>query len=528
MSRSVFVTGLLLVAAGLGLLAVKVGVYGIPLVPTETPGPWQVELRIHVRGEGGRGSVRALLPPPSATQSIFDERSSSDRLSFSIREQEENRLGVWTGWLEDIHEIVYQFRIQSRPREVAVPAPGEGEPLSRALRLQFTRPTSALPASAAAVKELLAQLDLPSQDDVAARIRTIYAFVAHEIERIPSAGDDALLTLAHRGGSAEGKERLLITLLRGAGIPARVVRGLELREGVTPEPRTWAEASARGVWIPLSAVHDFFGSRPEAFIELGRGEQPLVEATGVRVVGHRFMAIRESLRPDEIASLLAPDNPVLRKLSLYRLPVPSQAALRVLLLLPLGALTVAFFRNGIGIATYGTFLPVLIALALRDYPLSMGLALVAIVTGLAVFARGGLERLRLLMVPRLSILLCLVVLVVTGLALLGEDVELPDLFAGVVFPIVILTMLVERLYITSAEEGLREALIRAFWSVVVAAGIHPLLRSEIAGYLMFSFPELVIAIVGLLVWIGGYTGYRVADLVRFRALVRDGSGARPS
>ncbi len=33
-----------------------------------------------------------------------------------------------------------------------------------------------------------------------------------------------------------------------------------------------------------------------------------------------------------------------------------------------------------------------------------------------------------------------------------------------------------------------------------------------------SFPELVIVVMGLLVWIGGYMGYRVVDLLRFREL----------
>jgi hypothetical protein len=37
---------------------------------------------------------------------------------------------------------------------------------------------------------------------------------------------------------------------------------------------------------------------------------------------------------------------------------------------------------------------------------------------------------------------------------------------------------------------------------------------------MFSFPELVLCIMGLLVWIGGYTGYRLSDLLRFRLLAR--------
>ncbi|MCP5056248.1 MAG: UUP1 family membrane protein [bacterium] len=520
MSRSVLVTGFLFLAAGLALFAAKVWLYDIPLVPADTPGPWQVELRIHVRGDGKKGSVRALLPAGSQEQLVFDERSSSDRLSFSIREQGGNRVGVWTGWLEDIHEVVYQFRIQSGELVVDIPEQADPSQPTRALRKRYIQPTSELPATSADVKQVLEELDLPAPDDLLARVRTVFAFVVHEIDAVSGAGSDALLTLARREGSAEGKERLLITLLRGAGIPARVVRGLELRDGAAPEPRIWAEANLRGAWVPLSAVQDFFARRPSGFVELGRGEQPLVEATGVRAVGHRYLALREPLRPDEIASLLAPDNPILARLSLYRLPVDSQAALRVLLLLPLGALTVALFRNVIGIPTYGTFMPVLIALSLREFSLALGLVLVGAVTALAVVARSGLERLRLLMVPRLSILLCIVVLFVTSLALAAESSMLPDFFAGVVFPIVILTMLVERIYITAAEEGLQEALARGLWSVSVAAVVHPLLRSSNASYLMFSFPELVVAIMGLLVWIGGYTGYRLADLVRFRGLIR--------
>ena len=43
---------------------------------------------------------------------------------------------------------------------------------------------------------------------------------------------------------------------------------------------------------------------------------------------------------------------------------------------------------------------------------------------------------------------------------------------------------------------------------------------------MFTFPELVICIVGALIWIGSYTGYRVADLIRFR-LFSTPQGATP-
>ena len=64
--------------------------------------------------------------------------------------------------------------------------------------------------------------------------------------------------------------------------------------------------------------------------------------------------------------------------------------------------------------------------------------------------------------------------------------------------------------------------MRAGWSVVVAVAVYPIFRSEIAEHLMFGFPELVIVVMGLLVWIGGYTGYRLSDLFRFRAFAEPG------
>jgi transglutaminase-like putative cysteine protease len=497
MNRYVLATGAILIAIGFSVFLVKTGVYGLPLAPTASLGSWQVELRINVRGEGRRGSVRALLPTSVEGQAVFDERSSSGRLTFSIRDSDGTRVGVWTGWLEEIHEIVYDFRIQSYGVNVALPKGEVSEP-PPSVRRKYGRPTPELPSSAPEVAALLEGLRLPRPEDVAARIRTLYAFVTHEIAGVPSAGRDALLTLAQREGSPEGKERLLVTLLRAAGVPARNMRGLELREGTDPETRIWSEAYVDGAWLPMSSSGDFFAMRPP----------------------NRYRSMQEHLRPEEIADMLAPTNPILAWLSLYRLPVPSQSALRVLLLLPIGALFVALFRNVIGIPTYGTFMPVLIALALRSFSLGLGLALVALVLFLGVLARLALERLRLLMVPRLSILLCLVVLTVTGLALVGRDSGNREFFAGLVFPIVILTMLVERFSITIAEEGLREAVVNTVCSVLVAISVYPIFRSERAEYLMFSFPELVVAVMGVLVLIGGYTGYRVSDLIRFRSLVQ--------
>jgi hypothetical protein len=225
--------------------------------------------------------------------------------------------------------------------------------------------------------------------------------------------------------------------------------------------------------------------------------------------------------------MMIPSSPWLARLSLYQLPVTTQAALRVLLLMPLGALVIAIFRNGFGVTTFGTFMPILIALALRQVALIPGLTLVAAVLLLGILGRLVLERMHLLLVPRLGVLLCVVVLSVASFALLGRQGEVRELSVGVLFPMVILTMLIERFSVTLAEEGFRPALVRAGWSVVVAITVYPIFHSAIAEHLMFGFPEMVIVVMGLLIWIGAYTGYRFSDLIRFRSFAKPGGGGSP-
>jgi hypothetical protein len=526
MSRATFVVGALLLAFGLGVFALKVLRYGIPLAVAEGVGPWQVEVRINVRGSGERGSVRALLPATEAGQTLLEEKPTSDRLDFAIREQAGvNRIAVWSGAIGPIHEVAYAFHVQMSPVDVPLPVGGRFEAPPPSLAALYLGATPTLPVDAPEIAAHLATLALPSRADLPARIRTIYQAVSHEVATTSPSTDDALLALANREGSEAAKEALLVTMLRAAGVPARIVHGLELQQDAKPRERSWSEAWVNGGWVPMSTAPDgFFERRPENFLVLGRGAIANVEATAVKSIGHRYSSLREHQRADELASLLTPDNPVFERLSFYRLPLPTQTALRVLMLIPLGALVVALFRNVIGVRTYGTFMPILISLALREYSLWRSLLLVVGVVLFALLLRRLLEFLRLLMVPRLSIMLCTVVLLVSGFALVGDKTHTAALFAGVLFPMVILTMLTERIFITSAEEGVREAVVRAAISTGVASTIHPIFQNAHAEYLMFTFPELTFAVMGLLVWIGGYTGYRVSDLLRFRSLAQDAAG----
>ena len=522
MQRSVLLVGALLFAFGLGIFFWKTRGLDMPIIPSGE-GPWRVELEITLRGEGDRGSVRAPLPSSGPGQSVFDERTASEGLLFTIRTEDGQRVGVWSGRLSGVVRVVHGFRVQTSAVRVALPLQLPEEP-PHELVASYTAATTELPVHSAEIQAEIARLPLASPRDPVARVRTLFALVSEEIGSAETGSDDAILTLAAREGSPRGRTLLFVTLLRAAGIPARVVQGLQLRNQ-TADPTQWAEARIGDVWVPLSPAHGFFAERPEGLVALhtGVGAGSGIEATGSEAVGWRYHALRESLRQEELTAMMVPPNPLLARLSLYRLPVPTQRALRAILLLPIGALQVAFFRNLVGVTTFGTFMPVLVAFALREAPLGRGLAMVAVVVLLAILLRMLLERLRLLLVPRLSVLLCVIVLAITGLALQGR-LGGGDLYDAVLFPMVILTMFVERFTLVMAEEGLRQALGRAAWTTLVATAVYPIFHSTVLEHLMFGFPELIFCIIGVLIWMGGYTGYRLLDLLRFRTFARPPEG----
>src|SRR5688500_5897345 len=81
------------------------------------------------------------------------------------------------------------------------------------------------------------------------------------------------------------------------------------------------------------------------------------------------------------------------RFSLLSLPLQAQQTYRVLLMIPIGAFIMLLLRNLIGVKTFGTFMPVLVALAFRETQLIAGIALFTLVVGLGLLVRFYLERL---------------------------------------------------------------------------------------------------------------------------------------
>jgi hypothetical protein len=192
----------------------------------------------------------------------------------------------------------------------------------------------------------------------------------------------------------------------------------------------------------------------------------------------------------------------------------------ILLLVPIGVLFLVILRNVIGIRTFGTFMPVLIALSFRETQLLWGIFLFTTLIGIGLLIRLYLEHLKLLVVPRLAAIMIVVIGLMAILSVLTDKLGLERGISVALFPMVILAMTIERMSIVWEELGAFEAIKQGTGSPLIAAMIAYLIMSiKYVEHLVFVFPEILLILLAAILLLGRYSGFRLLELRRFKALV---------
>ncbi len=250
-----------------------------------------------------------------------------------------------------------------------------------------------------------------------------------------------------------------------------------------------------------------------------RNADPTLQIEGGQSVELQFSA-RHDLRDalDLARSTAAHHQSRVIEFSLLGLPIHTQNVYETLLTVPLGAFLVVLLRNVVGFATFGTFMPVLIALAFRETELAWGLVLFSTVVALGLAIRFYLEHLKLLLVPRLAAVLIIVILLMLIISVITFQLGLGRGLSVALFPMVILAMTIERMSIVWEESSASDALKQGLGSLAAAALAYLVMTNPQIEYLMYRFPELLLVLMGLCVLMGRYTGLRLTELWRFKAL----------
>ena len=190
-------------------------------------------------------------------------------------------------------------------------------------------------------------------------------------------------------------------------------------------------------------------------------------------------------------------------------------------MLPLAALIVGIFRTVIGVPTFGTFTPALLGLAfidLKSLPVGLPIFVLLILAGWGM--RHVLDRFHLLQVPRASALLTLIVALLLILIVAASQFGLASTQYVSLFPLVILTHLVERFWTIENEDGSLSSFKTLFGTMVVAVTVSVSLGATGVSAWLFRYPETLGVILAAHLLLGRYTGYRISELYRFHDLIR--------
>jgi len=476
-----------------------------PVFPTAPGKAWQFNMEAHIKADQKEVRVMIGLPHTDAARSVVEERITSGKMTLDLLREGPNQVGIWSGDVGPGEEVIsYRATIHMAHHRSSRAKPPKLEPY---------------PAGVGKTEQTLAERLVRKWRQLAppARLRAVAASVVGNWGVPPPDGQDLRewSTFQQKRGRLEA----LLVLLRAANLPARAVEGFLLIESISTAPLVWVEAWTGQDWENLEPDTGEIYRKSVSVLPLTIGGMPAVHVSHGQLSEIRWTLSRQIISHWRIHfERINQSNRLLDRWSLFRLPPEFQGTFRILLLVPISALMICVLRNIVGFPTFGIFMPVLMALAFRNTGLAFGLGIFAGVVLIGYLVRRWIDRLRLLLVPRLSVILTLVIASITAFALLGNKLGLREFMAVGLLPFVILTMTIERFFVITEEAGVRKGLWTAAGSAAVATITHEIIQLEPLQLTFFVYPELLFAVAAFQVLLGRFTGYRFSELIRFRKL----------
>lgn len=482
---------------------------GVPFVvdPTESE---QIELSVSfsipaTKSESKKTrELRLWLPEENPHWSILDEQISSGKFSLVILDEDVQRKAILSARSSEKGDLSAEYRLQLQRR-------GKSLRLSRSKKKLTNILSQGLSSD---IEELFLRVCgelAPKTGSIlkgcfptfVRELRSEFATRLEEELQITKLSDRDLATLFEPFFHTKGRRTLsgLVLPLRG------------FQSSIEPRYGFMIDTSEREI-----VLYDFRTETVEVaknYFVWGSDEEILESSKGLSgmkttIASVAIPSIERTMRR------AANDSLLVRYLSLDRLPLSTQALFEITLLLPLAALIVCVVRNFIGLVTFGTFMPALLGLAFLQTGMVSGLVLTLLILGIGCIARLAAEKLHMLLVPRLTMVLTTVILLFYLLTQLSFDLGWQSGAQISLFPVIVLTMMVERLTLILDEYGFTVALGRLASTLFTAFLCFLVLSHGDAKYLFFHFPELNLVVLGIAIVFGRYTGYRLTELVRFR------------
>lgn len=495
----------LLVTLGVAITAYQIFVLGIPVTEDETDDLWNIDARIEFQASPREPvKLQMYVPPLNQDYVSLNESFISNNYGVSINRANGNRKVTWSARRANGKQTLY-YRLVLTKR-YSGERPIEKGPIFR----------DSLPVAGAekiAAEALLAPIRQHSAD--------VETFISETIKRVNAKGDDNVKLLLGGDNSTANKARVIELLLSIAHVPLERLHTIRLVANQQQSPELWVRSFNGEKWLYFNPETGEQGLPADRLV-WWTGADELLTLDGGKKAEVSFTLNNSEMNAIRLAKLTDENtDAAFLEYSLYGLPLQTQQTYQIMIMIPIGVLVILILRNLGGLQTLGTFTPVLIALAFRETQLGFGILLFTLITALGLSLRSYLEHLKLQMLPRLSIVLTFVVVLIAIISLLSHKLGLERGLSVALFPMVILTMTIERLSITWEERGASHAFKVAVGTLIAATLAHLLMSIDELTYFIFTFPAVLLILVGFMLAMGRYRGYRLTELFRFKAFLKD-------
>jgi hypothetical protein len=501
--RQAYWLALVLTCIALAIFGYKTLVLKLPLKPDTTIDVWDIEVQITFTAQKRPVKVSLYLPRTRGRFDIIDEHFISGEYGLAIQQFASNRKATWSvRYASGKQYLLYKATV--RPALHPITQLADKPPKVAAVSLSMAKQVAATHVFNAVRKH--------SADD-----ETLVGQLLRELAS--NQHDENIQLLLENDNSPLNRVTLAATILAVGGIPAHVVHGFDLQHMLRNAQRVhWLEVYYKGKWHEFNA-EDGSPRIPDHYLAWWRDDKPLLTLEGGQNLNSKIsISLNPQFALQQHLYIGQSRQARLIEYSLLSLPIETQAVYHVILMVPIGVIFLVLMRNMVGIKTFGTFMPILIALAFRETQLLWGLGLFVLVIGLGLAIRFYFDQLKLLLVPRLAAVLIVVILLMGAISILSYKLGLPHGLSIALFPMVIMTMTIERMSIVWEERGPSEALQQGLGSLVVAAIAYLLMNIEALRHFIFVFPEMLLILLALTILLGRYSGYRLSELIRFKVL----------
>lgn len=293
-----------------------------------------------------------------------------------------------------------------------------------------------------------------------------------------------------------------------------------------PEEKLWVQVLETGslesatkllqpVFITIKSPF-ILVTRPGALNIIFRNQDltQIVERISLRKIEHFIVDERSATSPLLILSNLT---------SYFVTKGVPQNVIYLLLVVPFITFTVAFFRQFIGIYTYGVYTPLMLSLSFLILGLEFGLIVFLAVMLVSYLLRLLFEKIEMLYIPKVCLLFSFLAFSFFLVLGVGLYFETSINLTLTIFPMLMMVSLSEKFISTQSSSGIRHALISTGETIVVSLLAYFLVSWEFLQTSVLALPELITIPMLALVWLGKFTGLRLTEYFKFRHLFREDS-----